>query len=60
MITTNCKTMTEIIIIKNKLEGIKRLNSAWQVISMVDKLSLELCEELVDVCVGGCVIKLNY
>jgi hypothetical protein len=43
----------EIIIIKNKLEVIGRLNSAWQVISMVDKLGLELCGELVDI--GGCV-----
>ena len=45
--------MMEIIITKNKLEGIERLNSVWQVISMVDRLGLELYDELVDV--GGCV-----
>ena len=53
MITADCKTTMEIIITKNKLEGIGRLNSARQLISMVDKLGLELCDKLVDV--GGCV-----
>ena len=55
MITANCKTITEIIMTKNRLEGIGRLNSAWQVISMVDRLGLELWEVLVDVFGGGWV-----
>jgi hypothetical protein len=45
--------MMEIIITKNKLEGIGRLNLACQVVSRVDKQGLELCDELVDI--GGCV-----
>ena len=53
MITADCKTTMEIIITKNKLEGIGRPNSAWQVISMVDELSLELCDRLVDL--DGCL-----